>query len=745
MTELEKLKISLLKYQKRLALVEKVAGVGHWEWDLLFDRIVWSEQNYKIFGYQPGQIEMNLASVMNTVSEEDKPKVEEAVRAALENDEPYTIEFRGVAADGAEKLIHSRGEVFRNANGKPIKMIGTSQDVTELKRAKETLQQSEEKWRLLAENLSNGFASQDENYIFTYVNSKLCAMTGFSPEEMVGKSVWDFVTDEDREIMVEQMNQRKKGGAKDYEINLTKKDGALIPSIISPTPLFDSEGNFKGSFAAVTDISELKKSENALRDSLAKIEEKEALLRLQRDFSESIIETAQTIILVLDEKGRIIRFNPYMEQISGYSQEEVKGKNWFETFLPETDHGRIRQLFQRALGDSQTKGNVNPIITKSGEKLDIEWYDKTLKNSNGEVIGLLVIGQDITERLKAENELKKSEDRFRVAFDHAAAGIAWLDLKGKFLKVNGHLCEMLGYSENELLARDFPSITHPDDSEVGRSDFKRMINGDYDHAHFEKRYISKNGGQVWAAVSPTIIRNEAGEPQYFMTIIQNITEKKKTEQALKESEESYRTMAENLPAIVYRMFLGDKKRIIFFNEMTEPLTGYKASEIELENPCCPFMNLMADDDSPHVHEIISAGIRTGKPFELEYKIRAKDGSIKHFHEHGRVVFSEGKPFCIDGAIFDETAKIAADEEQNKLKDQLARAHQMEAVGTLAGGIAHDFNNILSAVFGYTEMALNDAPNGSAVKQDLAEIIKPETGQRTWCGKYFLSADKKSRS
>jgi len=131
----------------------------------------------------------------------------------------------------------------------------------------------------------------------------------------------------------------------------------------------------------------------------------------ERDFAESLVNTAQVITLLLDPQGRIIRFNPYMEEISGYSIDEARGKDWFDTFLPEKDRGMIRELFSKAIDNIQTRGNINPILTKTGEERLIEWNDKTLKDAEGKTVGLLAIGQDITQRKQTE------EDRERLIKD----------------------------------------------------------------------------------------------------------------------------------------------------------------------------------------------------------------------------------------------------------------------------------------------------------------------------------------
>jgi len=118
----------------------------------------------------------------------------------------------------------------------------------------------------------------------------------------------------------------------------------------------------------------------------------EEALRNEKDFTESLVDTAQTIILVLDTKGRIVRFNPYMEELSGYKLEEVQGRDWFSTFLPDQNYDRIKEVFRTAVSDIQTLGNINPIVAKDGREIIVEWHDKTLKDAAGNTIGLLAIG-----------------------------------------------------------------------------------------------------------------------------------------------------------------------------------------------------------------------------------------------------------------------------------------------------------------------------------------------------------------
>ncbi|MCP3672501.1 MAG: ABC transporter substrate-binding protein [Gammaproteobacteria bacterium] len=145
-------------------------------------------------------------------------------------------------------------------------------------------------------------------------------------------------------------------------------------------------------------------------------------LRAGRDFAENLINMAQVIVLVLDPQGNIVRFNQYMEEISGYSQEEVTGKDWLTTFIPADNYEESKILFQATIKGSHTKGNINQILTKAGEKRDIEWYDKTIPDAEGKITGLLAIGQDITQRLQAEKEQKKLQSDLQRAQKMDAVG-----------------------------------------------------------------------------------------------------------------------------------------------------------------------------------------------------------------------------------------------------------------------------------------------------------------------------------
>lgn len=176
-------------------------------------------------------------------------------------------------------------------------------------------------------------------------------------------------------------------------VTARRKDGTIIPVDLAVSEVtVDGTIYFTG---VVRDVSERVAAEEQIRK--------------ERDFSRSLIDTAHAIILVLDPRGRIERFNPYMEQLVGYSLDQVVGRDWFDIFILEDDRERLRDLFHKTLAGTPVVNNINPIVTRSGELRVITWSGRRLMNLDGDVVGLLAIGNDITELKETERKLVQSE------------------------------------------------------------------------------------------------------------------------------------------------------------------------------------------------------------------------------------------------------------------------------------------------------------------------------------------------
>ena len=232
--------------------------------------------------------------------------------------------------------------------------------------------------------------------------------------------------------VIESIEPREEISPSSIARNMGKQYKIILKNGSCPTPLMGQWVLSRGGFILLAD-PDVKTSEDLDNFSFDDFPENDTTIELlttreehatslrearsalralkdERDFAESLVNTAQAIILVLDAKGRIVRFNPYLERISGYTLDEVRGKDWFSNFSPARNHTKIRAQFQEAMRDIKTRGIVNPIVAKDGSEREIEWYDKTLKDVDGNVNGLLAVGLDVTERKQMEKKVKEAKE-----------------------------------------------------------------------------------------------------------------------------------------------------------------------------------------------------------------------------------------------------------------------------------------------------------------------------------------------
>ncbi len=268
------------------------------------------------------------------------------------------------------------------------------------------LYESKERLRAIINAMTDGIITIDQRGIIESVNPAVESLFGYPKNELVGNNVsilmpQPYCDEHDTYIS----NYVASGEAKiigiGREVSCRRKDGTLFPADLTVSEV-DHLGIFTGIIRDISDRKEVERS-----------------LHREHELNESIINTAHAIILVMDPQGKIVRFNPFFEEVTGFTLEEARGKDWFEMFVSEPDRDQLRERFVAFLEQTSIWENMNPIITKSGQERLIAWWSKTL--TNGEVTGVLSIGQDITE-------LKRTQDRLLQAERLSAIGEAMTGL-----------------------------------------------------------------------------------------------------------------------------------------------------------------------------------------------------------------------------------------------------------------------------------------------------------------------------
>lgn len=329
-----------------------------------------------------------------------------------------------------------------------------------------------------------------------------------------------------------------------------------------------------------------------------------------------------------------------------------------------------------------------------------------------------VVLLDLESRRRAEEALQESEEQFKTIFEMASIGMAQADTQtGQWLRVNQKICDITGYSPQEMLLMHVREITHPEDSERDWSAFQNVVSGNAPNYQLEKRYIRKDGTIVWVNVNMTVSRDLSGRPLRTIATIEDITDRKRAEEALRKSEENYRLLFENMMAgfALHEMIYDGNGhpvdyRYLEINPAFEKLTGRKAETM---------LGRTIKELMPHTEaywiETYGKVAKTGEPIAFQ----------NYAQEIGRYfdvwAFSPAQDrFAV--VFVDVTEQKKADEERQILAERLQRAEKMEALGLLSGGVAHDLNNVLGILIGYSELLLHKTEESSPVRTYATNIM-----------------------
>ncbi len=585
-------------------------------------------------------------------------------------------------------------------------VVDVYDDITDRKRAEEALRGSEEKYRRIVETANEGILLADEDFLVTYVNQKLADMLGCLPEEIIGKQLGHFMFPEDLADDQERRSHRIHGLNETYERRFRRSDGRECWANVSATVLRTADGRFMGSFAMLTDITERKRAEEALRESEEKYRE--------------LVEHANSIILHWTRDGEITFLNEFGQRFFGYSEAEILGRQVVGTIVPETDSkGRdLRPLIDQICTDPLAfEHNVNENMRRNGERVWIAWTNKVDFDSQGRVAGILSIGVNITERKRAEDALRESEELYRSLVNLSPDAISVADLNGLLTFASPKATQMFGNSpDEEIIGRSILCWVAPEEQEKASANIQRLLT-EGTLAATEFTLVKKDGTRFIGEVNAAVIHSPDGSPMSMIIITRDVTERKQAEEEILESENKFKSFAENALAGIYLLQDGVFK---YVNPRFAQMFGYTVEECLND---MHYKDLVYEEDLPKVDEEVRKRT-SGEVGFVHHTFRGlkKNGQIFHVEVYGAPSVHKGEPVGT-GTILDITDRQRAEEERKKLEEQLFQAQKMESVGRLAGGVAHDFNNMLGVIIGMTELALNqDVPNRK-LRHNLEEILK----------------------
>ncbi|MGO9272247.1 MAG: PAS domain S-box protein [Terriglobia bacterium] len=793
--------------EARLNEAARIAHLGTWDWNLLDNMTVSNDEESRILGFESNNEPAAYSAFLNALHPDDLDRVRTAVDQAIAGECPYDLECRIVRPDGEIRYLACQAEVRRNEAGQPVRMIGTTLDITERKRAENELYQSRQMVQFILDNIPQRVFWKDRSSRYLGCNRAFAIDAGLQdPAAIVGKSDFEFswrgtaeVFRADDKLVMEQGSPKLN-----FEEQMSRPDGSLTWNRVNKMPLCGRDGQVIGVLGTYEDITERKRAEEAraaaelqYRGLFEHMYEGLAYCRMVpengewRDFIYIAVNGAfETLTGLKDVTGkRVTEVIPGIQESDPglfeiYARVALTGvPERFETFVgalgmwfsisvysPEKEffvaifdviterkraeealrvsERRYRLLFERNLAAvfcttvdgrildcneafAQILGygsRLQTLALNAGDlyfrpedrveviqKLQAEkaiHSELRLRRQDGSLVWViskaslaehsggspgLIEGTfiDITERKLAEGALEESEKRFRTLFENATVGLYRTTPDGRILMANPALIQMLGYETlDELACRDLEKSGF--EPNYPRQVFREQIERDGEVRGLEAAWQRGDGSTIFVRESAKAIRGEHREVLYYDGIVEDITQRKWAQDALRESEERYRQLFERNLAGVFRTTLEGK--ILDCNQACARVLGYGSREELLS---VPLSELFADPADGFAARDLLLREKTLTNFDVPLK--RKDGSVVWILENASLIANGDPPF-VEGTFIDISERRQAEQEMRKAKEAAEAANR--AKSDFLANMSHEIRTPLNGIMGMTDLVLD---------------------------------------
>lgn len=674
--ELRELTAELKIERAHLTAAQAVAKMGSWDTDLSTLAVIWSAETYRIFEVTPGQFQPTHQNFLELIHPEDRAAVDLAFNQSLDQQSVNSLEHRLLMPDGRIKFVEEHWQVFHDEQGSPQRALGTCRDITERK-----LADAELRWKtafLEAQVCASidGIIVVDQQGRKILQNERVAEIFQIprhiadDPDDS-GQLQWVTSMAASPEAFVQRVRHLYAHPDEIGRDEVELKDGTVLDRYSSP--VVGNDGQYYGRIWAFRDITARRRDATALLES--------------KRFLQSTLNALTSHIAILDEHGNIIEVNAAWNRFADENDFRGRHRGVGDNYLQLCDASSGRFSEEAA----PVAAGIRAVMAGRQEEFHLEypchsareqrWFVVRVTQFGGEgPVRVVVAHENITERKLAEDALRESEERFRQIAE-TIQEVFWITdtAKQQMLYVSPVYERIWGRSCASLQStpQNWIESIHPDDRErVRHSAATQQTLGTYDE---EYRIIRPDGSLRWIRDRAFPVCNAAGEIYRVVGLAQDITERKRSRDQLREQAS---LLDKARDAILVRHFVHG---IMYWNKSAELLYGWTAEEVRGRQTG----DLLYRDQAAY-EQAIAAVLGHGE-WNGEIQQITKSGALILIEARWTLVRDDaGRPEAVLAINSDIT-------EKKKMEQQFLRAQRMESIGTLAGGIAHDLNNVLAPI------------------------------------------------
>ncbi|MEE9913738.1 MAG: PAS domain S-box protein [Deltaproteobacteria bacterium] len=699
-TERKRAEEALKKSEEMLRLITENMSDMIRVTDLQGNNLYASPSHYKGLGYT--MEERVGKSGLDIIHPDDLEMIINKFSEGKASSRPVRVEYRVRHVDGHYVWLDTVADLIRDACGNAATAIMSSRDISDKKMAEDALRKSEERYRTIIEQMVEGYFELDPAGHFTFVNDALCRLLGYSREELIGQNS-DQYTDEDHIKTIHQIFRsmyRTGLPVNGMEYVYIRKDGMKAFAELSASLIRNAEGSPMGFRGISHDITDRKKMEDALREN-------EKRYRM-------IVENMHDSITTLDMNFKATYQSPSEVRLTGFAPEEAMQLTPDQVMTPES-----RAIVRKVIEEAFIKEfSGEPVDLHYSVNMDLEVYHKQghtvwqevtasfIRDENGKPEGIMLVSRDITERKKVEGVLRESEKRYRMIVENMHDSIWTMDMDLNYTYQSPSEIRLSGFTPEEVRQIPIDKLMTPESYArtlaILTEELEREFSGepvDVDRKRdMEMELYHKNGGTVWQETTASFTRDENGKPTGIMFVGRNITERKKVERALLESEAKYRSIFDNAAEGIFQSTT--EGQFMTVNSAMADILGYASPEdlmnsSSLIEQSCVTPSVLGD------FLILIQNQGYVKDFEIQAYRKNKDIINVSVNAHA-VCSDHGDILYFEGIMIDITERKRI--EEFKMAKELAERATITKSEFLAN-MSHEIRTPMNAIIGFTGLAL----------------------------------------